>query len=301
MKNKVTIVIPTFNRSNLVCDTIDSALAQTVPCDIIVCDHGSSDNTPELMKKYGDKITYIRRERDFGPHFCWLEGVLNANTDLVHIHYDDDLMEPEFIEKTLKYMTDGVGMVFTDAKVLDRITNKVIVPACFNFAQKMETGILGTDKLEKMLLDGLMLSPALCLYHRQDLIDAILPGDLPIDFGGNYHGVGPDLLANLLVCLRYQKCVVITESLVKFGSHPGSITVDAIANQEKLKKLYDGYDAFRTYYQLIKLYQTNKKIQKRVFIRTKREYEQKKKWNKRLERKIKLILKTVGLRKKEVK
>ena len=90
MKNKVTIVIPTFNRAKLVCDTIDSALAQTVPCDIIVCDHGSSDNTPEVVKKYGDKITYIRRERDFGPHFCWLEGVLNANTDLVHIHYDDD-------------------------------------------------------------------------------------------------------------------------------------------------------------------------------------------------------------------
>ena len=207
-------------------------------------------------------------------------------------------MDPTFIEETLKYMTDGVGMVFTDAAILNRVTNQVSNPACFNFAKKMETGIFGTDRLEKMLLNGLMLSPAICLYHRKDLIDAILPGDLPIDFGGNYHGVGPDLLVSLLVCLRYPKCAVITESLVKFGSHPGSITMDASYDQEKQQKLMNGYNAFRTYYQLIKLYQTNKSVKNKVCVQ---QNIKKKKWNKRLERRIKLILKAVGLRKKEVK
>ena len=49
MDKKVTIVIPTFNRADYVTKTIESALNQTVPCDIIVCDHGSSDNTPEVV------------------------------------------------------------------------------------------------------------------------------------------------------------------------------------------------------------------------------------------------------------
>lgn len=295
MTNKVTIVIPTFNRAHLVCDTIDSALAQTEPCDIIVCDHGSRDNTPQVVRKYGDRITYIRRERDFGPHFCWLEGILNANTDLVHIHYDDDLMDPHFIEETLRYMQDDVGMVFTDACMIDRTTGKTTIPEIFQFSKTLETGIMPSRNLEKMLLDGLMLSPAICLYRRRDVIDAILPGNLPINFGGAYHGVGPDLLMSLLVCLRYPKCAVITRPLARFGTHAGSITIDAAHDPAKQHALTDGYNAFRTYYRLIKLYQTNPLVRYATFV-----CSSYKRWNKRLERRVKLFLKAIGLRRKEV-
>ena len=101
MDKKVSIVIPTFNRANLLVKTIESALNQTVNCEIIVCDHGSSDNTPEVMEKYKNKVKYIRRDKDLGMHFCWLEGGLSTTNDLIHIHYDDDYMEPTFIERTL--------------------------------------------------------------------------------------------------------------------------------------------------------------------------------------------------------
>ena len=63
MNKKVAIVIPTFNRAGMVTRAIDTALAQTYPCQVIVCDHGSSDNTPEVIKEYGDKVIYIRKER----------------------------------------------------------------------------------------------------------------------------------------------------------------------------------------------------------------------------------------------
>jgi len=81
-KSKVTIVIPTFNRSEYVQKAIDTSLAQTYPCEVIVCDHGSTDNTPKVMKKYKNKIKYIRRDEDFGPHFCWIDGILHADTEL---------------------------------------------------------------------------------------------------------------------------------------------------------------------------------------------------------------------------
>ena len=64
---KVTIVIPTFNRSELVQKAIESSLNQTYPCEIIVCDHGSTDNTPTVMKRHKNKILYIRKEKDLGP------------------------------------------------------------------------------------------------------------------------------------------------------------------------------------------------------------------------------------------
>ena len=57
-------------------------------CEIIVCDHGSTDNTQELMKKYQDKVIYIRREVDYGIHFTWLDGIIIATSDLIHINYE---------------------------------------------------------------------------------------------------------------------------------------------------------------------------------------------------------------------
>ncbi len=295
MEKKVTIVIPTFNRAKYVSATIDSALAQTVPCDIIVCDHGSSDNTPEVAAKYGDKIKYIRRERDFGPHFCWLEGVLNADTEFIHIHFDDDIMEPEFIEKTLPYMTDDVGFVFTNASSFSNETGEIIKECCFDFNEWWGTDIIKSSEVENILLKGLlMLSPAICLYRKKDFIDAVLPGHLPADFGGEYHGVGVDMFANLLMCLRYPHCACVNKTLVKFGTHRGSITIDACSDPVKFELIINAYNAYRKYYKLIKLYEKSKLLKGYInFIGLT--------FRQKVERAIKLFLKAIGLRKKEIK
>ena len=100
----VSIIIPTFNRASLVTRAIDSALSQSYPCEVIVCDHGSTDNTPEVVSVYGNKIKYIRREVDNGPIVCWRDGLENSSGDIIHFNYDDDWMEPKFIEKTIELL-----------------------------------------------------------------------------------------------------------------------------------------------------------------------------------------------------
>ena len=73
-----SIVIPTFNRAHLVTRAIESAINQTYPCEVVVCDHGSTDNTPDIMAQYQGKIRYIRREEDKGPIVCWRDGIEQA-------------------------------------------------------------------------------------------------------------------------------------------------------------------------------------------------------------------------------
>ena len=95
----VAIVISTFNRAHFLEKAIFSALNQTYPCQVIVCDHGSTDETPEMMGKYKGQLIYIRRERDFGPFFSWLEGILYADAEYIHLLHDDDWIDKHILKK----------------------------------------------------------------------------------------------------------------------------------------------------------------------------------------------------------
>ena len=56
----VTAVIPTYNRARLLGRAIESVLGQTRPVDeLIVIDDGSTDETREVVARYGDRVRYI--------------------------------------------------------------------------------------------------------------------------------------------------------------------------------------------------------------------------------------------------
>src|SRR4051794_8575958 len=65
---KVTVGIPTFNRSGLLKESIASVLAQTYPSfRLIVSDNASEDDTSEVVRSFGDdRIDYIRSEQNVG-------------------------------------------------------------------------------------------------------------------------------------------------------------------------------------------------------------------------------------------
>jgi glycosyltransferase involved in cell wall biosynthesis len=75
----ISIIIPTYNRENLLPKAIDSLLAQTYRhFEIIRVDDGSTDNTRASLKKYhNDRIRYVYQENS-GPAAARNRGIREA-------------------------------------------------------------------------------------------------------------------------------------------------------------------------------------------------------------------------------
>ena len=103
----VSIIIPTYNRADLIGETLDSIIGQTYQnWECIVVDDGSTDNTEEVLNHYIEKetrISYYKRQSNYKPGG---NGARNYGFDISKGEYinwfdSDDVMLPEKIEKQL--------------------------------------------------------------------------------------------------------------------------------------------------------------------------------------------------------
>jgi glycosyltransferase involved in cell wall biosynthesis len=242
-KIQASIVIPVFNRAHLVARAIDSALAQTVPCEVLLVDHGSTDDIASVASRYGKRIRYIRRDVDRGPIASWKDGAEHATGEYLHFTYDDDWIQPKFIEKCLRQMDSSIGFVYTRATIHDQATKSK------SLHLRHPAGIRPMHQIVQYLLHSpLTISPGCALFRRSDVLKNLLT-EIPDADGiyGKNSGVGEDLLLFLLTSLSYTKYVHISEALADFLSHPNSITTDALETG-KSKHLKKSYDVAKLYY-----------------------------------------------------
>ncbi|MGY3387763.1 glycosyltransferase involved in cell wall biosynthesis [Bradyrhizobium sp. USDA 3311] len=87
----ITVVVPSYNQGRFIDDTITSLLEQDYPAlDILVMDGGSTDDTVERLKRYGDRITWIS-ERDFGQSDAIAKGFARAREGWITWLNSDDV------------------------------------------------------------------------------------------------------------------------------------------------------------------------------------------------------------------
>ncbi len=94
----VAVIIPTYNRANLVAEAVESALNQTrLPDQIIVVDDGSTDNTQEILSQYKDPVIRIYQQNT-GRAGARNRGLESCKADLICFLDSDDLLTPNSIE-----------------------------------------------------------------------------------------------------------------------------------------------------------------------------------------------------------
>ena len=102
----VTVIMPTFNRANYICASLDSLLAQTVaPAQIIVVDDGSTDATPSVLEPYRQRIDYLRRDNS-GKPAAINSALQRVRGDYLWVFDDDDIACPDALARHL-HALDG--------------------------------------------------------------------------------------------------------------------------------------------------------------------------------------------------
>jgi glycosyltransferase involved in cell wall biosynthesis len=95
----VSAVIPTYNRAHIICDAVESILAQTYQeIEVIVVDDGSKDDTLSRLKQYGDRIRVVS-QANAGPAAARNRGIAVAQGELIAFLDSDDLWLSTKIER----------------------------------------------------------------------------------------------------------------------------------------------------------------------------------------------------------
>lgn len=167
---RVSIVIPTYNRASLVSEAIRSALDQTYElCEVIVVDDGSTDNTAEVVKAFGDRVRYVAKPNG------GVESAMNAGARVMTGEYlcflgDDDLLRPDVVASELAMMLSdsSTGLVYGWSEVRD--TNGQLLDAIQPRYNRAPGVVPGVEELRHLGISNYITGSATLI--RREAFDA---------------------------------------------------------------------------------------------------------------------------------
>ena len=104
---KFSVIIPTFNRAYCLERAIDSVLNQSFKdFELIIVDDGSTDDTVEVLKKYQNKISYIKT-KNLGVSHARNVGIKKSRGEWIALLDSDDEWHENKLELQNKFISEN--------------------------------------------------------------------------------------------------------------------------------------------------------------------------------------------------
>ena len=213
-----SFVIPSFNNGDLIEKCIDSILLNKLKKEIIIIDDGSTDNTPEICKRYQKKHSSIKyiRQKNQGAAAALNKGIKIAKGDYIYLMDSDDYVSNDFLEIVNKYLKKFDADILTFNCKIINVNKKFKHP--YNYIRSFKK-----YKLSKSLsylshsINNNEFTPVIWLYvfkskllkKKKNFIKEIR--------------VGYDLPFNYEVLTKNSNIVYVNEKIIFHRSHDGSI------------------------------------------------------------------------------
>lgn len=208
---RTSIVIPLFNQKDFFVEAVESALAQTVPVEIIVINDGSTDGSKFLADDYADRVKVIHQVNKGLPS-ARNTGIMNATGEFVLMLDADDKLMPTCVERIEKVFDD------TDADIVS--------PSFTHFGLNNADVILNMRPTLEMFKGGNQV--AYCsAFKRKDLLE--IGGYSPRMIWGY-----EDLHLSVGLMMRGKKIYTIPEPLFFYRIKENSMIQTAQAHHAEL-------------------------------------------------------------------
>ena len=181
MNPKVSVIIPTYNRSAYLRYAVDSVLNQTHPVsEVIIVDDGSSDDTADVVQRHikeipawRDRVRYFY-ESNQGQSAANNFGISKATGDWLAFNAHDDLWLPWKLEwqfRALARSGEQCGLCFTDAWFMN---NPYMKRSIFQAASRPDAQAIGVVKdAARLVVEGRPPVWVQTVIVRTDLVQRV--------------------------------------------------------------------------------------------------------------------------------
>jgi glycosyltransferase involved in cell wall biosynthesis len=175
-RSLISVIIPTYNRANMVMEAIESVRRQTWrETQIIVVDDGSTDDTVERVQQLPDVLLLLQKQQR--QAVARNNGLRHAKGDFVCTLDSDDIWQPDFLERSMEALTTlNAGFVFSnwigldlDNRIYDSYFQKYY--RWWDFPQTELPGwrMMRPQEARAMFIDS-CVSPSSSMLFRRELL-----------------------------------------------------------------------------------------------------------------------------------
>jgi len=234
MINEITILIPTYNRAELLNKNLESIQNQDFKGRIkcVISDNNSSDDTYDVYEKWKNRnkniyLTFLKNEKNIPPIENFINTTKHIDTDYSKFLQDDDWLEPDAISKISK----GIEEYSADSLIFN----------CNIFSYREKNSKKNYYKLrnEQVSVDNIInsflrlkspipTSPSISVQKSNLIHDALLFGKMNVECSNLL--LGNDLIFTYLNVFENKNVFFINESIVNFWGGEDSITMYANKN-----------------------------------------------------------------------
>lgn len=222
----VSVIIPVYNASKYVANTIETALNQTYKdIELILVDDCSADNSAQIIENYlidNKNIHYYLLEKNSGAAVARNKAIEIAKGRYIAFLDSDDLWYPEKLEKQLFLMKKkNAPICFTAIEMIDE--NDELIKSKRNVLEKVSY---------KFLLKNTMIATSTVVVDRK------LVGNFQMPLLRS----GQDYATWLLLMRNGINAYGINEALVKYRKGRNSLSSNKVKNIKKVWNIQTRYE-----------------------------------------------------------
>ena len=178
----VSVLINNYNYGAFLREAIDSVLNQTYsPCEIIVVDDGSTDNSREIIASYGNQIMPVLKDNG-GQSTAFNVGFEKSRGEIICFLDADDIFVPEKISSIVDSLSEcdsAVGWLFHPVELIESASLTDVYAQPATMKRSLERPMVEVDVRQRIrkgrLGNACLIPPTSGMVFTRQCLQEILP------------------------------------------------------------------------------------------------------------------------------